>query len=103
MLINLIKKIRRILFRVEYSEVKLKLYIIDMHLGLMFYNEKVIRASKAKYDITVLNPVLEVIHNLKSEQDRLSKRLSWFESSKSGSSSREVLVKHGSGGLNEAI
>lgn len=70
---------RRKFYRVEYSEIKVRLYIIEMHLGLMLYNEKVLKQSKAKYDITVLNPILEVIHNLKSERIDLLSRLVRFE------------------------
>lgn len=70
---------RRSFYRVEHSEIKTRLYVIEMHLGLMFYNEKVLKQSKAKYDVTVLNPILEVIHKLKSEREQLESRLLRFE------------------------
>lgn len=79
MLNSIICFFRRSFYRVEHSEIKTRLYVIEMHLGLMFYNEKVLKQSKAKYDVTVLSPILEVIHKLKSERVSLESRLACFE------------------------
>lgn len=92
---------RRSFFRVEYSEIKTRLYVIEMHLGLMFYNEKVLKLSKAKYDIGILNPILEVIHKLKSEREELLLRLSKFESQANSNSKFHAVKQNNFGAKND--